>query len=207
MSDDRESPIEQLLELLVYAPVGLLYEYEEVLPKLIRRGKSQVQLARVLSEMAVQRSQGGAEDALGDLVSVGAGLLARLVTEAGAAVGLAPTATTGWPPAEQAHGPEEDSPDTVSAERVADAEQGADAERSDDGSLGSLSEASIDEAGGDTSPGGGLPIAGYHDLPARVIVPLLDDLTDGQRRTIRDHESANRARKTILAKLDRLQQN
>ena len=49
-----------------------------------------------------------------------------------------------------------------------------------------------------------LPIASYDDLTAREIIGLLDDLDHDQLERIRAHEQANRARKTVLAKLDRL---
>jgi hypothetical protein len=93
------SPIDQLVELLVYAPVGLLYEYQEVLPKLVKRGRSQVQLARLLSQIAANqaRSDGpatGAGAATGDAANVAWSILARAITELGAAVGLAPARTT-----------------------------------------------------------------------------------------------------------------
>ena len=49
-----------------------------------------------------------------------------------------------------------------------------------------------------------LPIAGYDDLTAREVISLVEDLTPAQRKRLRNHEVANRNRKTILAKLDRL---
>jgi len=50
-----------------------------------------------------------------------------------------------------------------------------------------------------------LPIAGYENLPAREIIPLLSDLDSEMLARIRQYESATRARKTVLAKLDRLE--
>ena len=68
-------------------------------------------------------------------------------------------------------------------------------------------ESTADDAG--EEPGAAekpLPIAGYDDLTAREIIPLLEDLTPEQRARVRVHEEANRNRKTVLAKLDRLEQ-
>lgn len=58
-NDDNQ--IEQLLDLFVYAPVGLLYEYQDVLPQLVKRGRSQVQLARVMATMAARQNSGGSD--------------------------------------------------------------------------------------------------------------------------------------------------
>jgi len=64
---DDENPLDQLIDLFVYAPVGLLYEYPDVLPKLIKRGKSQVQVAQVLAKLAMG-GRGGAPG--GDMADV-----------------------------------------------------------------------------------------------------------------------------------------
>jgi hypothetical protein len=207
--DQDQSPLEQLVELLVYAPVGLLYEYDEVLPKLIRRGKSQVALARFVGQMVVRRGSEGAEAVLGDAVD----LVARAVTEFGAVVGLAPERV------EPADGTDDradrhhasslgaDSPAGGGAEEAgpdgggdpANSGQGApDDSDAHDESVG-------EEALSDDTPSDDLPIVGYDELTARVIVSLLDDLTPTQRERIRQHEQANRARKTVLAKLERLE--
>ncbi|MEM7274885.1 MAG: hypothetical protein AAF547_17515 [Actinomycetota bacterium] len=49
-----------------------------------------------------------------------------------------------------------------------------------------------------------LPIARYDELTAKEIIGLLDELDPAQLSRIRAHEEANRARKTVLGKLDRL---
>ena len=49
-----------------------------------------------------------------------------------------------------------------------------------------------------------IPIPHYDGLTALVIVPLLDDLSAEEREMVRRHEIADRGRRTILAKIDRL---
>ncbi|MEM7337555.1 MAG: hypothetical protein AAF467_02840 [Actinomycetota bacterium] len=190
MAEDREPTAgDQLVELLVYAPIGLAYEYREVLPKLIARGRSQVQIARVVSQMAAGRmrssagSSGGASGPVGDLLTLGSVVAAKAITDLGSQVGLAP-------------------PDTAKADKTGSAARrppsGDASERSGrgrNGSAGSSTEA---------APAGPLPIAGYDTLSAKEIVPLLDDLSATQRARVRTHEEQNRSRKTILAKLDSL---
>ena len=49
-----------------------------------------------------------------------------------------------------------------------------------------------------------LPFDGYQSLAAAQVVQLLSRLPDRELATIRAYESANRKRRTILAKLDQL---
>jgi hypothetical protein len=64
-SDD---PGEQLLDLLVYAPLGLLLEARDLVPKLAAKGRQrmggQVTVARMIGEMAVRQGQRRAESVI-----------------------------------------------------------------------------------------------------------------------------------------------
>lgn len=64
----RDDPGEQLLDLLVYAPLGLLLEAKDLLPRLARKGRErmggQVTVARMIGEVAVRQGQRRAEAAL-----------------------------------------------------------------------------------------------------------------------------------------------
>ena len=61
----RDDPGEQLLDLLVYAPLGLLLEARDLVPKLAEKGRrrlgGQVTVARMIGEMAVRQGQRRAE--------------------------------------------------------------------------------------------------------------------------------------------------
>src|SRR5215207_5621584 len=61
----RQDPAEQLLDLLVYAPLGLLMEARDLVPKLAEKGRQrmggQVTVARMIGEMAVRQGQRRAE--------------------------------------------------------------------------------------------------------------------------------------------------
>ncbi|MCP4224799.1 MAG: hypothetical protein GY773_15795 [Actinomycetia bacterium] len=180
MADDQDeaNPVEQLVELMVYAPIGLLYEYQEVLPKLVKRGKSQVQLARVFGQMAMRQSEGDGGGSAGDVTSLASSVIARVITDIGSQIGLAPPAA---------------SSSSTAASTVPE---------SDTAGQGGAEDGTAQE--GDAEHGGQLPIAGYDSLTARELIPLLDDLSADQRSRIRAHETANRNRKTVLAKLDRI---
>ena len=54
---DRKNPLEQALDLFVYAPLGLLLNADEVIPQLIEKGKQQVAMARVFGKFAVDQGQ------------------------------------------------------------------------------------------------------------------------------------------------------
>ncbi len=64
----RQDPAEQLLDLLVYAPLGLLMEARDLVPKLAEKGRQrmggQVTVARMIGEMAVRQGQHRAEKVL-----------------------------------------------------------------------------------------------------------------------------------------------
>lgn len=83
MSDSQsesKSP-EQLLELFLYAPVGLALEAVDNLPKYVERGKSQVTIGRFLARTAAKKGSQTVESlaerilrdagqALGDLIGI-----------------------------------------------------------------------------------------------------------------------------------------
>jgi hypothetical protein len=54
---DDKSPVEQALDLFVYAPLGLALDARTLLPKFAERGRQQVNMAKVFGQFAVQQSQ------------------------------------------------------------------------------------------------------------------------------------------------------
>lgn len=194
----EDNPLEQLIELFVYAPIGMLYEYPEVLPRLIRKGRSQVQLAKFFGQMAAK--QGGA--AIPDSALAGAGtagaagshaadavakVAARFITELGAQLGLAPRSSGAA-----------STPSAHEAGRQAESRANGDAAGVADGT------GAPTPAKAASTKTARLPIAGYDDLTAKEIIGLLEDLTRSQLLRVRKHEASHRNRKTVLAKIDRL---
>lgn len=185
-----DNPLEQLIELFVYAPIGLLYEYPEVLPRLIKKGRSQVQLAKFFGQMAARQGGASIPDAAGtagaQAADAVAKVAARFITELGAQVGLAPPAS--GPTAAGETGPQANDKTTAPG-------------GSDDADVGTGASTPVVAAPAKTAR---LPIARYDDLTAKEIIGLLEDLTHDQLRRVREHEAAHRNRKTVLAKIDRL---
>lgn len=229
------NPLEQLVDLLVYAPVGLLYEYQEVIPKLVKRGKSQVQLARLLARMAASQARPGgpvAPPRIDEVANVAWTVLARAITEIGSNIGLAPPgpSSSRQPPPARTSRPEDvevpdqalpspeappgddalpspeapPSPDALPAEEALPLLGGA--PPPPEGRPVPLRPGATGGVATTASGTGPLPIAGYDALTARDIVGLLGDLSARQRVRVRQHETAHRGRKTILAKLDQLEQ-
>jgi hypothetical protein len=64
--DDRLA--DQVLDLFVYAPIGLALEARELIPKLADRGRGQVALTRLAGKFAGQRGQGEARKVIDQVV-------------------------------------------------------------------------------------------------------------------------------------------
>ena len=61
MADDNKTPVDQLLDLFVYAPLGLALTARDQLPDLIERGRKQVTqqttLAKMMGQFAVKEGE------------------------------------------------------------------------------------------------------------------------------------------------------
>ena len=70
---DHKNPIEQALDVFVYAPLGLLFSARETIPELAERGRQYVAAARAMGEYAV----GQGREQAGQTLSVVGGLAGR----------------------------------------------------------------------------------------------------------------------------------
>lgn len=61
MADDNKTPVDQLLDLFVYAPLGLALTARDQLPSLIEKGRAQVtqqtMLAKMMGQFAVKEGE------------------------------------------------------------------------------------------------------------------------------------------------------
>src|SRR3546814_8172360 len=53
----EKTPVDQAMDVLVYAPIGLLFEGATILPQLVDKGRSQVTMARMVGKFAVQQGR------------------------------------------------------------------------------------------------------------------------------------------------------
>ena len=79
-SDSAVDPVEQLLNLFLYAPIGLLSKGSEALPDLVKRGRTQSSNARVIGQFALSATNTKARQSLSDAEAHLQAFL-RIVTE------------------------------------------------------------------------------------------------------------------------------
>ena len=79
-SDSAVDPVEQLLNLFLYAPIGLLSKGSEALPDLVQRGRTQSSNARVIGQFALSATNTKARQSLSDAEAHLQAFL-RIVTE------------------------------------------------------------------------------------------------------------------------------
>ncbi len=80
MSDEK-SPIERLLDVFVYAPLGFVMNLDEIVPQLVEKGHQQVSMARMFGQFAVE---GEGRKQVQKLQAQAAGLVGQLTEQAAA---------------------------------------------------------------------------------------------------------------------------
>ncbi len=166
---DRNDPLEQFLDLAVYAPIGLALLVREQIPTLVGKGREtvtgRVRVARFIGQFAVAKGRQEIERRLAE-----------------ARTPAPPSAPASAPPSATAPEPSPASPVVIVT---------------DDAALRPPRPRSADE--------GALPIEGYDALAASQVVGRLAGLDADGLEQVRRHESAHRARRTVLARIAQLQ--
>jgi hypothetical protein len=190
--DDTKTPLDSLLELGLYAPLGLALEARDRLPDLIARGRqqvaSQVNLARMMGQYAVREGEKDWRKRLAEVQTTLQGL------------GLLPEPN---PPAPAPGAPSPGTVPTPPPEMVAVNDTSA-------------SNGSVNGSGGSSANGSAsaepavraradLAIPGYDTLSASQVVQRLAGLSAEELEAVRDYESGTRGRRTILSKIASLQ--
>ena len=169
-----------LADLVVYAPIGLTLDAQDLAPDLARRGRQHTAAARRIGEFAVKAGM----RRLDDLV---------------AALDPSPSQGSGT-----ATGGDAASPEPVTA--LPDAAPGPVADSATDEPV--AAPMGVTAPRDAASPADGtveLAIVDYDLLAASQVVKRLDGLDADQLDAIRRHEEAGRGRRTILHKIARLQ--
>src|SRR3546814_3211277 len=52
----EKTPVDQAMDVLVYAPIGLLFEGATILPQLVDKGRSQVTMARMVGKRSEEHT-------------------------------------------------------------------------------------------------------------------------------------------------------
>lgn len=196
---DEDKRLEQLLDLLVYAPLGLALEYRDLLPKLAERGRGQVALMRLAQKVASDSS--GRADTSEQIRSTLLDTLDTLAAWFGAdACGAdRPSAEDSTQPTRAAA---DESAQPARTGTAATAEAAGDGLAQTDRAAAPTSPGQ--EEGAECSTGSGEPFPGYDQMTAREIIDALAGMSEPDLRAVASHEQRNRARSTVLNRVSRL---
>ena len=188
---EQQDPLEQLLDLLVYAPLGLALSARDILPALAKKGRRhygpQATAARLVGKLAFRQGQREAGRLVGRARRQAESLLGDLV----------PGAVAG-------------SGDTTTAPVAGEAEEGSNGSRppappppgpSGAARTGGTASPAPAPSGLDVSE---LAIPGYDTLSASQVVQRLQGLTPAELDAVRAYEQAGRGRKTVLSRIAQL---
>jgi hypothetical protein len=182
---EHKNPIEQALDVFVYAPLGFLLSARETIPQLAEKGRQYVSAARVMGEYALDQ---GREQAGRAVRQVG-GQAGQTLSVVG--LGSNPAPSRPKPPAAATEAPAAPPPPPAPEGAAARAEAGTDA--AGNGRVSAR------------ASGENLAIPGYDTLSASQVVPRLGGLSADELEAVRAYEESGRKRKTILARVAQLQ--
>lgn len=179
--EPAHDPVDALLDLVVYAPLGFVTDARRVVPELAQKGRAQAAMARMIGEFAVTWGNTKLQSAMNDAQDTAVDVLRRL--------GVAspePEQAPGVPVGE-AHDPtgSTPSPSTASAADTPAWLEG--------------------RTEADEAEARSLAIPDYDNLSASQVVPRLDGLTPDELEAVRRYERKHRHRKTILNRVAQLQ--
>lgn len=219
MADDQKSPLDQALDLLVFAPMGLALTAKDELPSLVVKGRervgNQLMVARMIGQFAVVQGQREAEKAAGRLAEQAGSLAARL----GGYPGIAgPGVAVGTPASQEPSATSSGAATAatlvgaaVAADRVHHAGTNRDATTAPTTTASATNGSATNgaAANGSAARGGlhddALAIPGYDSLSASQVVQRLAGLSATELEAVRAYEQTNRSRRTILSKVSQLQ--
>jgi len=188
MSDDHKSPLDQALDLLVYAPMGLALTAKDELPHLVEKGRTrignQLMVAKMIGQFAVAQGQKEA----GKLVEQAGTVASRL----GGFPGTPGPVTATAAPTSGAAGA---AANAASATPAAPANVPSVNGTSTNGSARAHTAGAADR----------LAIPGYDTLSASQVVQRLGGLSAAELEAVRSYEQSTRSRRTILSKVSQLQ--
>ncbi|HZU72543.1 MAG TPA: hypothetical protein VE990_07200 [Acidimicrobiales bacterium] len=207
MSEEK-TPLDQALDLFVYAPLGLFISVTEELPSLIEKGRqrmvSQVNTARAVGQMALPQLQQQLAKVVDDVTERLSPPLPRR-QEVAPLVVPTPARTT---PAPATAAPATPTPAEVTPARAGAAPAAATASPrprppvpGDVPTANGNGSAPAPPAGADTAH---LSIPGYDTLSAMQVVQRLPGLAPEELEAVRTYEASHRGRKTILNRADQL---
>jgi hypothetical protein len=221
--DSTKGPLEQAIDMLVYAPIGLFFSGPSLLPQLAEEGRNQAKAGRMFGEFAVRQGRAELERRLAAFEEK-AGETLRILGARGdddIAPTPGPTGTGTSSSATAAGSSAAGSSVTAAGSPAArSSASGGVGARPNGASARSAATASSVEGTAPSSVGGNgavtpiptpsptvedLAITGYDSLSASQVVTRLEGLGTDELEAVRAYEIAHRGRKTILNKVAQLQ--
>jgi hypothetical protein len=194
---DEKTPIEQALDLFVYAPLGFALSFREFSKQAAEKGRQQVQVAKVMGQFAAQMAGQQAEQKLAGARKQAEEVVGAFLPGGGGAASR-PSAQGGHV---QTSAPASSAPVTAPADPSIRTST-PDVPRTPSPS----SSPSPSSAGNGPVPSASsLAIPAYDTLSASQVVQRLAGLSADELEAVRAYEAAGRGRKTILNKVDQLQ--
>lgn len=188
MAEPERSPLDRLLDVAVYGPVGMALAARDSLPKWVEVGRrqlgSQLGMAKTIGRFAVDRGSRQADTVLRRLAQEAEGVLVAL--------GLVPAADD----------LDDDAPETGRADPDR-AETSVTPATSPNGAGETASTTTATDQALRLDPAD-LPIPGYDTLSASQIVQRLPGLSPEELEAVRLYELAGRSRKTVLLRIAQL---
>lgn len=184
---DEKTPLEQAMDVFVYAPLGLVFSARELLPTLAEKGRNQLGMFKMVGQFAAQQGQQEAEKRLGQVREQAVATLEQLASRGGngaapaskPSAAPAPAEAVAEPVAAVVETPAEATPLTVAPAPAPAERHGPEAAE--------------------------LAIPDYDSLSASQVVPRLQGLAADELEAVRTYESDHRGRKTILNRIAQLQ--
>ncbi len=167
--------VSEVVDYLVYAPVGLAATVLEELPGLVEKGRSRLTMAKTIGQFAVVMGRQRVEKMVNDRQG-------------------ARTAEKAAPSPEEPAGREEGAEVTTLRPRGRP-------QRHESGDADGPASRAGDEA---AAPPANLAIPGYDALAASQVVQRLAGLSEEELEAVREYEEATRGRRTILGRIEQL---
>jgi hypothetical protein len=190
---EHKNPIEQALDVFVFAPLGFVLSARETIPQLAEKGRQYAAAARMMGEFAIGQGRHEAEKAVrqaGDQASQTLSVVGNLGGRRSPAAQRPTPPRTPEPPA---------APTPPPAPSPSPASDAAPAPRAETGGAG---------GNGVVAPrpsADNLAIPGYDTLSASQVVQRLGGLSAEELEAVRAYEQSGRKRKTILSRVEQLQ--
>jgi hypothetical protein len=195
---EQATPLDRLVDLALYAPVGLALELRKQLPGWAKTGRAEVDnrvnLYRMIGKFAVHQGRAELVKRLEKLAEERAAAQAGVIDAASERVATEPPATTLSSDDAQTR---RSKPATKQQQQPSTPRKSAPSNKVD----------ASDAALSAPAPGNQivLPIADYDSLAASQVVTRLAALSPAELTAVYDYETAHRGRRTVLGKVAQLQ--